>query len=79
MQPYLESGWTWVWAVLGLVLVISVIWLVANTSRLPRSGDAESALRSLERRYYRGEIDRETYERLRRELRDRSFVDLHQM
>lgn len=76
MHPYLESGWTWFWAVLGLALVIGVIWLIANASRHLQSRDAESALRSLERRYRRGEIDKATYERVRRELRRHSPDDM---
>ena len=50
----------WILLIAGVVVVIG--WL------LRRKGDSPLAI--LQRRYARGEIDRETYIRMRRELRE---------
>ncbi len=50
----------WILLIAGVVVVIG--WLLR--------GRADSPLEILRRRYARGEIDRETYIRMRRELRE---------
>ena len=50
----------WILLLAGVVVVIG--WLLR--------GRADSPLEILRRRYARGEIDRETYIRMRRELRE---------
>lgn len=75
------GGWMLLWALVGLaVLVLAVlgaIWLVrrlgpgrgAETLGSPgRSEEAPSAQELLRRRYAAGEIDREEYLRMQRDL-----------
>jgi putative membrane protein len=56
-----------------LILIGVVVWLAVSSSRRdggPRAGDSrESAEEILKKRYARGEIDQETYRRMRDELR----------
>lgn len=53
----------WILVIAGVVLVVR--WL---TERSRPSHPPESALEILEKRYARGEIDRETFERMRRDI-----------
>jgi putative membrane protein len=63
-----------IWAVLGVALIVLVIlgivWLVRQLSGgVARGGHGESpAMREAELRYARGEIDREAYQAIRRDL-----------
>lgn len=55
------------------LLIIGGVWLVkslfvAGGSVQPRVGDGSTPRQILDGRYARGEIDRETYERMRRDL-----------
>lgn len=66
------SGWMggmWLLSLLFWILVIAgavlVVRWVAGRDRPP---PAESAVDILEKRYARGEIDRETFERMRRDI-----------
>ncbi len=67
-------GFGWLWMVLWWALIIAGIvalvrWLGASSSA--SSGDAATgrkALDILKERYARGELDRETYEQMRRDL-----------
>jgi putative membrane protein len=58
----------------GLVLVgvVALVWLTLGRGRerlgVRGSGPEESALDLLKKRYARGEISREEYERMKREL-----------
>ena len=54
----------WVLLLGGVALI--VVWAINRT----RTGPAESALDILDKRYARGEITREEYERMRREIRE---------
>lgn len=55
--------------VLGLVAVVVLIaWLLGPSGRARR--EAETPLEILKKRYARGEIDHETFERMRNDLRD---------
>jgi putative membrane protein len=56
------------WWILGAVLIGVLVWAVIRASR-PSSGIPESAEEILRRRYARGELDRETFQRMRDELR----------
>lgn len=67
--------WMALWGLLGLALlilaVVGAVWLVRNMSGSKRSsgpGPGESAADALERRYARGEIDREEFVRAREDL-----------
>ena len=64
---HMGGGWGWGMAVMGLVMMISVIalvvWAIVSSSRRPvepgRSGDRAQAL--LDQRYAAGDIDRDEY------------------
>ena len=65
------GGWMLLWALLGIALlvvaVLAVIWLVKQ--RTPTRPDASPGARELlHRRYAAGEIDREEYLRMQRDL-----------
>lgn len=54
----------WILALVGLVLLIRWLWIQGRS--FPRTED--SALEILKRRYARGEITREEFESMRRDL-----------
>jgi putative membrane protein len=56
-------GWIVPLAIIGLI-----VWAVVYATRANRSGSGDGALGILKERYARGEIDRETYESMRRDL-----------
>lgn len=55
----------WLLLIAGIVLII--VWLV-NRSRWTTVGNSGSALDILKERFARGEIDREEFERMKREI-----------
>lgn len=59
-------GGMWIFTLLFWVLVIAGVVLLVNWLR--RQNTNESALEILKKRYVRGEIDKETYERLKKEI-----------
>jgi len=61
-------GWMWIWWLLGIVISIAIIRLVAMDG-WRQGSTGESAEQILRRRYARGEIDEEEYERRLRALR----------
>ena len=65
------GGWMLLWGLVGIallvVLVLGAIWLVNH--RTPTRPDASHGARELlHRRYAAGEIDREEYLRMQRDL-----------
>jgi putative membrane protein len=66
-------GWMGIWWVLDLVLVAVLIWAVLRAAQRPggTTGPSESAEDVLKRRYAKGEIDRDTYQRILKDLRER--------
>lgn len=72
MMPAWGGGWLWMllWLVV-LVLVAVAAWKVIGMAADGEGAGRgrESALQILERRYARGEIDREEFERRKRDLR----------
>ena len=62
-------GGMWIWWVLGLVLFAAVAWALRRRSRGPMNTSSESPEALLKRRYAKGELDRETYERMLRDLK----------
>jgi putative membrane protein len=56
-------GWIVPLAVLGLI-----VWAIVTARRSSGSGGGDKPLDILKERYARGEIDRETYESMRRDL-----------
>jgi putative membrane protein len=72
------GGWGWgfgiLWMLFGLTLVVLVVVLIwrlldggSPDGRL-HEGDDETPLEILEKRYARGEIDRDEFERMKRDL-----------
>ena len=58
------GGGMWIFTLLFWVLVIAGVVLLINWLR--KQNTNESALEILKKRYARGEIDKETYERLKK-------------
>ena len=64
-------GWMGIWWVLGLALIGVVIWAVVRSVQ-GRSGPlerGESAKDILKRRYAKGEIDRDTFQKMLEDLK----------
>jgi uncharacterized membrane protein len=51
-------------------LVAVVAWVLLKSPRNPTNGLSSSSEEILKRRYAKGEIDRETYQRMLTELKD---------
>lgn len=65
-----HMGWMWFAWPLGIVLLIVLVWALARAAAPPAPpGGEESAEAILKRRYARGEIDDQEYQRRLRELR----------
>ena len=71
------SGWWWgfgalhmllFWAVLIFVIVVLVRWITSMPGPRGSDGGAGRALDILNERYARGEIDKEEFERKKRDL-----------
>ena len=59
------GGFMWI---IWILLIAVIAWLVVAISRQGRSSGEPSPREILDRRYARGEIDKETYERMKDEL-----------
>jgi len=62
-------GFMGFWWILGIALAAAVIWALLRAGRGSTEGRRESPEEILKRRYAKGEIDRETYERMRTDLK----------
>ena len=74
MHWYWDGGahmaWMGIWWFVGAAVIAALFWAAfASWGRGPRNGGGDSPERILKRRYARGEIDHDTYERMRSELR----------
>ena len=56
----------WVFIIIGLVLLVR--WLIKYFGTESKNQDKESALDIVSKRYASGEIDRETYVRIKKDL-----------
>ncbi len=56
----------WIFIIVGVVLLVR--WLTDPSDTDSKNHGRESALEILNKRYARGEIDRETYERIKQDL-----------
>ncbi len=66
---FFGGGFMWlIWILVIAGIVLAVVFLVRGGEGA--SGSSESALDILKKRYARGEIDEQEYERRRRELED---------
>ena len=63
-----HMGGMGIWWILIVGAVVAVIWFVTSSFRRG-AGSEESPEQALKRRYAKGEIDRETYERMLGDLR----------
>jgi putative membrane protein len=76
MGPGFYGGGYWLGGFIGMLLIAAalacivflVIWLVRRMPQKPEEGEEESAIDILKRRYARGEISREEYERMKRDI-----------
>lgn len=76
MMNYGHGGWTmggmWLLSILFWILIIAGVVLIVRwmTERYSQGkiSAAESPLDILKKRYARGEIDRETFEKMRRDI-----------
>ncbi|RMG18657.1 MAG: SHOCT domain-containing protein [Deltaproteobacteria bacterium] len=67
---YGHMGWMALWWVVGLALLVALVWVIARAAAGPgERARGESPEEILKQRYARGEIDRETYEQMLRDLR----------
>lgn len=65
-----HMGWMAFWWILALAAIALVVWAVLQAGRSRAGGGAgDSPEAILKRRYANGEIDRETYERMRADVR----------
>lgn len=65
-----HMGWMWLWWLFGLALLVLVVWAIARAAGGSGSGrDGESPEAILKRRYARGELDEQEYERRLNNLR----------
>jgi putative membrane protein len=65
-----HMGWMGVWWVIGLAVLLLLVWVVARAAGPPGSGRTdESPETILKRRYARGDIDREEFDRRLTDLR----------
>lgn len=66
MMGGMGLGW-----IVGLILIAVVVWAalrIAGTSQGQQSPDRKDAVEILKERYARGEIQKEEFERMKREL-----------
>jgi putative membrane protein len=61
--------WMGIWWLLGAALIAVLVWALLRVGRGPMGNREGSPEEILKRRYAKGEIDRETFERMRTELR----------
>jgi putative membrane protein len=65
-----HMGWMWLWWIVGLGLLVLLVWAVARAAGSPSPPRGEDSPETiLKRRYARGEVDREEYERRLTDLR----------
>ena len=64
-----HMGWMWLWWIVGLAFLFVVVWAVARAAAPPSARGDESPETILKRRYARGDVDREEYERRLTDLR----------
>ena len=63
-------GWMGLWWLVGVAVVLLLVWAVARASGLPGAGRTEESPETiLTRRYARGDIDREEFERRLTDIR----------
>lgn len=66
---YWHMGWMALWWIFGIALVVLLVWALVIRSPFRPDGGGESPEQILKRRYAKGEIDRDTYERMLTDLK----------
>lgn len=71
MWPHMGGmvWWMGLWWVFGLAIVVLLVWLIAKTASGSQGRVDETPEQILKRRYARGELDREEYQRRLEDLR----------
>lgn len=71
MWPHMGSmGWGMVlWWGAGILILVLLVWLLARAADGSRRGSEETPEQLLKRRYAKGEIEREEYQRRLEDLR----------
>ena len=71
MWPYMGvmGWWMALWWILGLAVLILLVWVVARAAGGSGGRADESPEQILKRRYARGEIEREEYDRRLTDIR----------
>lgn len=65
-----HMGWMGLWWIVGLAVLAGLVWAVARAAAAPPPPHGEDSPETiLKRRYARGEVDREEYERRLADLR----------
>ena len=65
-----HMGWMWLWWIVGVGLLVLLVWAVARAAGSPSPPRGEDSPETiLKRRYARGEVDREEYDRRLTDLR----------
>lgn len=70
--PYgygMMGGWGWLGMLIQLAILVLLIYLLVRAFSRPASSEgSDRALEILRERYARGEIDKETFERMKHDL-----------
>lgn len=61
--------WMALWWLFGLAVLVLLIWVIAKTASASQGRADETPEQILKRRYARGEIDREEYDRRLTDIR----------
>ncbi len=60
-------GW-FIWIIILVIIIWGVIKIVSSTSNKPQHHSGDDALEILKKRYARGEITKEQYDQMRKDL-----------
>ena len=64
------GGFMWIFWILLIVIVVWIVKEISGTGANNKSSSDETPLQILKKRYARGEIDEEEYERRKKELEE---------
>lgn len=65
---FFGGGFMWIFWLLVIVVIVAAVKAMMGSNTQRDASEKDSALSILEKRYARGEIDREEYQEKRREL-----------
>ena len=64
-----HMSWMWLWWLFGLGLLVLLVWAIARAGSSGSRRDEDTPEAILKRRYARGELDEQEYERRLNNLR----------